>query len=95
LRVSISVPEKKGDDVRVASQLYFFLELSVHPRSIAAEAVTFFAFCLFLKALKMASPYCLDTKSNQKNQVSRNASLRTRPLTHKSENAAGWNLFAG
>jgi len=32
---------------------------------------------------------------DQKNQVSRNASLRTGPFTHKAPKAAGWNLFGG
>jgi len=27
------------------------------------------------------------------NPVSRNASLRARPLTHKAEKTAGWNVF--
>ena len=34
-------------------------------------------------------------KKETKNQVSRNASLRTGPFTHKSGKTTGWNLFAG
>jgi hypothetical protein len=32
---------------------------------------------------------------DQKNQVSRKASLPHRPFTHKAPKAAGWNLFGG
>jgi hypothetical protein len=33
-------------------------------------------------------------KKETKNQVSRNASLRTGPFQHKSEKTTGWNIFA-